>query len=115
MKVESFENSNVSICGNCGNCFNCFQSIYSPSYNGQKLTGPPNPKTLIPPIVVPPIADINYWKASSTTIPSGINTQLRQEVYQNGYVPYIHTNEIQQLTHETQHIPTTNKLNRTIQ
>ena len=39
-----------------------------------QLYGPPNPKTLIPPIIPPPLADFETWRASSTTMHPNINT-----------------------------------------
>jgi hypothetical protein len=52
----------------------------------QMFAGPANPKTLIAPIVVPPIADLEYWKNNNLTILSQINTETQRELYRNGYI-----------------------------
>ena len=38
------------------------------------IYGPPNPKTLIPPIIPPPLADFNSWRNSSITPNNYINS-----------------------------------------
>jgi hypothetical protein len=53
--------------------------------NNQKLSGPANPKTLIPPVVIPPIADLSYWKNNNLTTHSAINDNKNIDVYQSGY------------------------------
>ena len=52
----------------------------------QKLVGKANPKTKINPIVVPPPADLQYWRTNNLVVQSGINEQLQQEDYLSGYV-----------------------------
>lgn len=52
----------------------------------QRLVGPPNPKTFISPVVVPPIADLDYWKSNNLTVLSNINKESQKELFQNGYV-----------------------------
>lgn len=56
----------------------------------QSLVGPPNPKTLVRPVIPSPIYDFEVWKPNDFIIPSGINDQRRQEMYDNGYVPIQH-------------------------
>lgn len=51
----------------------------------QRLAGPPNPKTKIAPVVVPPIADLSYWKANNMVTHSAINENTNVDVYQSGY------------------------------
>jgi len=51
----------------------------------QKLVGGPNPKTLIPPVIVPPITDLGYWKTNNLIKHSLINDQSQIDVYQSGY------------------------------
>lgn len=55
------------------------------SLNNQ-LTGIPNPKTLVQPVIMPPIYDTTYWRPNDFMIPNNINSQPRQELYQNGYM-----------------------------
>lgn len=50
------------------------------------LVGTANPKTFIAPVIVPPIADLDYWKANNTTKHSQINSGTHLDVYQSGYV-----------------------------
>jgi len=52
----------------------------------QRFAGPANPKTLIAPIVVPPIAELEYWKNNNLTVLSQINTETQRELYRNGYI-----------------------------
>jgi Ca2+/Na+ antiporter len=51
----------------------------------QKLVGAPNPKTLIPPVIVPPIADLSYWKTNNLVTHSSINDMKQIDTYQSGY------------------------------
>ena len=51
----------------------------------QKLVGPANPKTKIPPVVVAPSADLSYWKANNLVTHSAINEESQIDVYQSGY------------------------------
>lgn len=51
----------------------------------QKLVGKPNPKTLIPPVIAPPIADLGYWKTNNLIVHSHINDQKQVDNYQSGY------------------------------
>ena len=56
----------------------------------QSLVGPPNPKTLVRPVIPTPMFDTESWKPNDFIIPSGINDQKRQEMYDNGYVVVDH-------------------------
>ena len=51
----------------------------------QQLVGQGNPKTLIPPVIVPPSHDLTYWKANNLVTHSHINEQSQYDVYQSGY------------------------------
>ena len=51
----------------------------------QRLAGPPNPKTLIQPVVVPPITDLDYWRANNLINHSHINTESQTDIYLSGY------------------------------
>jgi len=51
----------------------------------QKLVGKANPKTLIPPVVVAPAADLSYWRANNLVNHSAINAESQIDVYQSGY------------------------------
>lgn len=52
----------------------------------QKLVGKPNPKTIINPVIAPPIADLEYWKNNNMIIHSSINDETNTDVYNSGYV-----------------------------
>lgn len=52
----------------------------------QRLVGPPNPKTLVTPILPNPAYDFQTWAPNDFVIPSFLNDERRQELYQNGYV-----------------------------
>ena len=56
----------------------------APSIN-QKLAGPPNPKTLIKPIIVPQPANLEYWKANNLITHSAVNEATQQDDYLSGY------------------------------
>jgi hypothetical protein len=60
----------------------------------QKLAGKPNPKTLIPPVIVPPIYEQNYWKGTNISTNNHINTEFATDLYQSGYLPSRSTPEI---------------------
>ena len=60
------------------------ENYISPS---QKLLGKPNPKFLIPPVVVPPILDIDYWRTNNLVTRSGINATTPFDEEASGYVP----------------------------
>ena len=51
----------------------------------QKLVGPANPKTLIPPVIIPPIAAFDYWKTNNLVNVSIINAESQIDNYQSGY------------------------------
>jgi hypothetical protein len=51
----------------------------------QKLAGPPNPKTKIPPVVVAPSHDLSYWKANNLVTHSATNEETQIDLYQSGY------------------------------
>jgi len=51
----------------------------------QKLVGQANPKTKIAPVIVPPIAELDYWKANNLVTHSAINEQTQVDNYQSGY------------------------------
>lgn len=57
----------------------------------QKLAGTANPKTLVQPVIPSPIYDFETWKPNDMVIPSGINDQKNQELFQNGYVSNFET------------------------
>jgi len=61
--------------------------VYDKNYisKNQKLAGTANPKTFIPPVIVPPPADFSYWKANNLTTVSAINDNKNIDVYQSGY------------------------------
>lgn len=52
----------------------------------QRLAGLPDPKTLVQPMIPIPIYNNDIWKANDFMVPSGINDQRRQELWQNGYL-----------------------------
>lgn len=54
--------------------------------SNQRLVGPANPKTLIPPVIVPPIADLGYWRGTNLTNFSQINHQGNTDLYRSGYI-----------------------------
>jgi len=70
----------------CNDCvaleFNDFRYI-SPN---KQLAGPANPKTLIPPVVAPPIADLSYWKTNNLITHSHVNSQREQPLYESGFI-----------------------------
>lgn len=53
--------------------------------NLNRSAGPPNPKTLIPPVVAAPIADLDFWKTNNLIVHSAINDQVQFDAYQSGY------------------------------
>ena len=58
-----------------------------PNYisSNQRLAGKPNPKTLIAPIITPPLADLDYWRANNLINHSHINTESQTDTYLSGY------------------------------
>ena len=51
----------------------------------QKLAGKANPKTLIPPIIVAPPMDLDFWRANNLVNHSNINTGSQHDEYLSGY------------------------------
>jgi len=51
----------------------------------QRLVGPPNPKTLIPPVIVPRLGDLDYWKTNNLINHSRVNAESQIDNYQSGY------------------------------
>ena len=54
------------------------QTLYNSS-------GPPNPKTLINPVIAAPLADLDFWKANNLVVHSAINEETQQDAFQSGY------------------------------
>ena len=59
----------------------------NPNYisSNQRLVGPPNPKTFIPPVIVPPSTDLDYWKTNNLVSNSYVNNKNQIDVYKSGY------------------------------
>jgi hypothetical protein len=76
-----FCNDAVPLEGSEGGAFN------NPNFTSvsQKLVGGPNPKTLIPPIVAPPLADLEYWRSNNLVTHSAVNEESNIDVYNSGY------------------------------
>jgi hypothetical protein len=51
----------------------------------QKLAGGANPKTKIPPVMVAPTHDLDYWKSNNMVVHSSINDVSNIDVYNSGY------------------------------
>lgn len=51
----------------------------------QKLVGSANPKTFLPPVIVPPSHDLSYWKTNNLITHSHVNAQSQIDNYQSGY------------------------------
>ena len=51
----------------------------------QKLAGSANPKTKIPPVVIPPSHDLSYWKANNLVTHSAVNYESQQDAFQSGF------------------------------
>jgi len=51
----------------------------------QRLAGGPNPRTKIPPVIVPPAADLSYWGANNLVSFPQINEESNLDVYRSGY------------------------------
>ena len=51
----------------------------------QRLVGPPNPKTLEAPVIVPKSHDIQHWKTNNLVVPSCINKTSNYDNYRSGY------------------------------
>ena len=52
----------------------------------QRLVGPPNPKTNIQPVIVPPAADPTFWRGTNLTSSLKINQQGNTDLYRSGYI-----------------------------
>lgn len=59
----------------------------NPNYisENQRLVGNANPKTSIAPVIVPPLADLSYWKANNLVTHSAVNDETQFDAYQSGY------------------------------
>lgn len=64
-------------------------SFNNPSFvtNNGHLTGRVNPKTLVQPIIKPPISSFKNWRHNKLTLPSQINHNSQDELYLSGYIP----------------------------
>jgi len=61
--------------------------VNNPNYTSanQRLAGQPNPKTKIPPVMVPPCVDLDYWRANNLVTLSYVNSQTQEDGYQSGF------------------------------
>ena len=62
-------------------------NFHDPNYVSlnQRLAGPANPKTKIAPVIVPPPAALDYWRANNLINHSHINTESQTDTYLSGY------------------------------
>jgi hypothetical protein len=69
-------------------CTDYVQQTYDKNQlsKNQKLANGQNPRTLVPPIIVTPSHDIEFWRDNNLIINSHINAATQQDVYQSGYV-----------------------------
>ena len=51
----------------------------------QKLLGKANPKTLIAPVITPPLVDLEFWKTNNLVTYPQINEESNQDLYHSGY------------------------------
>lgn len=74
-------NSDISVCDNIAT------QKPGPNYvsQNQKLSGTPNPKTLISPIIAPRSHDFNTQRATNNTQHSHINSKYQFDNYRSGY------------------------------
>ena len=82
VKNENVKSGNI---GDINNMYNKNNNNSNYQSINNKLSGPPNPKSLIPPIVAPPIASLDYWKTNNLITHSHINDQKQIDEYQSGY------------------------------
>ena len=59
-------------------------NFYTKTSN-QSLLGGPNPKTLIPPIMAPRMADLEYWRVNDELTPEVINDEKERYEFESGY------------------------------
>ena len=52
----------------------------------QMMAGPPNSKTNIQPVIVPPAADPSFWRGTNLTSSLRINQQGNTDLYRSGYI-----------------------------
>jgi hypothetical protein len=88
-KVENFEN-NIFIKDTGPNPYCDVQVTLepnNPNYRpiNQGLAGPPNPKTLIPPLITARPMDLEYWRDNNLITHSNINSDSQIDTYLSGY------------------------------
>ena len=81
-KIDNVTSGNI---GDVNNMYNKNDNNSTYQSLNNKLSGPPNPKSLIPPIITPPIAALDYWKTNNLITHSHINDQKQIDDYQSGY------------------------------
>ena len=92
--MKAVQETNTPIQVPPSNNFWCDQNInVSANFNDPKyisvnkqLAGEAHPRTKVPPLIVPPIADSEYWRPTDLIVPRAINEQRTQELYQSGYI-----------------------------
>ena len=63
-------------------------SVNDPNYktpNNNYFTKIGNPKTLIPPVIAPRLAELDHWRANNLITNSHINSQSQYDNYLSGY------------------------------
>ena len=56
------------------------------TFPNKVISGGPNPKTKIAPVIAPRSLDMDYWANNSTTVRSGINDQSPVDTYYSGFL-----------------------------
>lgn len=72
----------------CKNPYFTKEGVFNnPKYvsKNQKLVGQANPKTLIAPVIVPKLANLDYWKTNNLVTHSSINEESNIDNYLSGY------------------------------
>jgi hypothetical protein len=54
-------------------------------YPSKRLSGGPNPKTLIPPVIAPPITSLDFWKSNNLVTNSAINDVTQEDAFLSGF------------------------------
>lgn len=69
----------------CDDCTKLYYNDCSYISRNKQLSGKPNPKTLIPPVIAPRISELSYWKNNNLVTHSHINTQKTEPLFESGF------------------------------
>lgn len=85
--IKSTSNCTINYDNSCLTADTITELVPGPGFFSlnQSLAGKPNPRTAIPPILVPPVAS-SEWRENAFVVRPGINSETNEDLSRSGYI-----------------------------